>query len=101
MDRFRNVTGELSKNGNLVKEVMEEEWDVLRREENNHLSSDSLQYNPFAILPKVLHMFSSIHTVNSVGILDKYVVNMSATEGWQKKSPPSKMAYLVYNDCKC
>ena len=49
------MTGDQSENGNLVKEVMEQEWDVLRREENKHLSSDSLQYNPFALQAQVAH----------------------------------------------
>ena len=55
VDKFRSVTGDQSENGNLVKEVMEQEWDVLRREENKHLSSDSLQYNPFALRAQVAH----------------------------------------------
>lgn len=48
VDKFRRIDEDQSENSNLVQEVMEEEWDALRQEKNNCLSSDSLQYNPFA-----------------------------------------------------
>ena len=54
MDRFRQVDESQSENSNLVQEVMEQEWDVLRKEKNNVLSSDSLQYNPFVSGDEVL-----------------------------------------------
>lgn len=49
VDRFRQKddTSEKKKSG-LVEEVMAEEWDILRREKNELLSYDSLNYNPFS-----------------------------------------------------
>ena len=54
VDKFRRIDVDQSENGNLVQDVMEEEWDALRQEKNNCLSSDSLQFNPFASAAEVL-----------------------------------------------
>ena len=54
VDKFRGVGADQSDNGNLVKEVMEVEWDALRQEKNECISLDSMRYNPFEMAAQVL-----------------------------------------------